>query len=475
MAARRRNTGAAKKPTFDKSLLTVTTSLGSLKLIPLAIPIFLELLFNHLIGTVSTAILSGYSDEAVVATGSVNIVFSLCVLFFAGISTGASVVISNFIGAEKLEDAKKAAASGAITVGASGLVLASILIGIGPMIATAMNLTGLVRELAIVYMRIRAISLVFSSLTNILLATMRCYGYPRYSVVTGMVKNVCNAFFSYLAVYVMKSPSLSGVRGVALGHILSEIICLSIVIVLFCRLKLGMRRPESFSSFFSLAKRIFAIGIPTCISGSMYTLSQIVTNSFAQLLPWPAPAAKIYCGNILSYAYLFSSGVGQANALMAGRLYGAKRYEHADRLNKMLIHFTIPVNLTISLAILLLRRSLLSMFTDSEEIYAIALGVLLVDIIIEQARAISHVYEYSLRSTKYVMPTMIVTLISAWVFSVGAAYALSLPLGLGLVGFYIGLACDEWVRAIFTYNRWKKRIGTLAREQREEEASLQNT
>lgn len=412
-------------------------------------------------------ILSGYSDEAVVATGSVNIVFSLCVLFFTGISTGASVIISNLIGAENLTDAKRAATAGVLSVGALGILFASVLIGVGPFIATAMNLTGTVFELAVIYMRIRALSLIFSSIANVLLAILRCYGYPRYSVMIGMVKNICNAFFSYLAVYVMKNPMLSGVRGVALGHILSEIICLVIVIILFKRLRIGLCRPETINSFFALTKRIFAIGIPTCISSTMFTMTQIVTNSFAQLLGLEAAAAKIYCANILSYAYLFSSSVGNANALMAGRLYGAKRYEHADRLNKMLVCLTIPVNLLISLTILLLRKPLLSMFTDSEEIFAIALGVFIVDIFVEQARAISHVYEYSLRSTKYVWPTMIVTLISAWVLSVGAAYCLSLPLSLGLVGFYIGLALDEWVRAIFTFNRWKWRIRTL---QRSEEA-----
>lgn len=435
-----------------------------MNLITLAIPIFLEFVFNHLIGTVSTVILSGYSDEAVVATGSVNIVFSLCILFFTGISTGASVVISNLIGAEKVEDAKKAASTGVLAVGALGILFSATLIGIGPLIATAMNLTGTVFELAVVYMRIRAVSLLFTSASNVLLAILRCYGFPRYSVMIGMVKNVCNAFFSYLAVYVMKKPMLSGVRGVALGHILSEIICLTIVTVLFSRLRIGLRRPETMQSFFSLTKRIFAIGIPTCISSTMFTMTQIVTNSFAQLLGLEAAAAKIYCANILSYAYLFSSSVGHANALLAGRLYGAKRYEHADRLNKMLVHFTIPVNLLISLCILLLRKPLLSMFTDSEEIFFIALGVFVVDIFVEQARAISHVYEYSLRSTKYVWPTMIVTLISAWALSVGAAYVLSLPLSLGLIGFYIGLALDEWVRASFTFFRWKWRIRTLQSE-----------
>ncbi len=429
---------------------------------PLAIPIFLELIFNHLLGMVSTVVLSGYSDEAVVATGSVNIVFSLCVLFFSGLSTGASVVISNLIGAEKLGDAKRAGGSAVVFLGLVGIGFSSLLLLIAPLLVTLMNLTGLVRELALAYMRIRAVSLIFSSLTNVLLATMRCYGYPRYSVLIGAIKNICNLLCSIYAVYYAKNPMLVGVRGVALGHIVSEIVSLCLVILFFARLKLGISRPERARDFLGTAKRILAIGIPTCISGGAYTLSQIVTNSFAQLLPWPAPAAKIYCSNILSYAYLFSSGCGHANALMAGRLHGAGRHEQADRLNKMLAHFTVPVNLLISVSIVALRIPLLSLFTEEKEIFAIALGVFLVDILTEQARAISHIYEYSLRSTGDVMPTMLTTLASCWIFSVALAYFLAIPLGLGLVGFYIGLACDEWVRAIFTFFRWKYRISVLA-------------
>jgi len=80
---------------------------------------------------------------------------------------------------------------------------------------------------------------------------------------------------------------------------------------------------------------------------------------------------------------------------------------------------------------------------------------LLVDILTEQARAVSHVYEYALRATGDVTPTMIVTLISCWVFSVGLAYVLSIVCKMGLIGCWIGLAIDEWIRAAYTYYRWK--------------------
>lgn len=452
-----------KEPVYDRKLFTVTTSLGSLNLIELAIPIFLELVFNNLIGTVSTTVLSGYSQEAVVAAGTVNIVFSLFIVFFSSVATGASVVISNMIGAEELYGARKACFSAIVLFGALGIISGGFMFLFSSVLVTWMNLTGTVYTLAVLYVRVKAGSLVFIALSNVMLAIMRCYGYPKYTVGTGMIKNICNLFCSVYAVEFAEKEWLMGVSGVAYGSVFSELLCLVIVVFMFVRLKLKISRTVEKGEFWRLVRRIIGIGIPTCISNASFTLSQIVTNSFAVLLGIHAVSGKIYFANILCYAYLFSSGVGNANALMAGRLYGAGRYEHADRLNRMLVRFTVPANLIASLGILVLRVPLLKLFTDNTMIMEMAVGIFLVDIIAEQARAFSHVYEYSLRSTGDVTLTMIVTLISGWVFGVGFAYYLSIPAGLGLIGCYIGLAIDESIRGIFTYFRWKYRIRMLKR------------
>ena len=85
--ARRHNTGEkGSKRLFESACLTVTTSLGSLNLVTLAVPILVEMIFNNLIGTVSTAVLSGYSEEAVAATGTVNIVLTLFAILFSSLA-----------------------------------------------------------------------------------------------------------------------------------------------------------------------------------------------------------------------------------------------------------------------------------------------------------------------------------------------------------------------------------------------------
>ena len=78
-----------------QDVLTVTNSMGSLNLIKLAIPMFFEVIFNFLIGTVSTIVLSGYSDDAAAATGMASIVMNLFSILFTGIAGGCSVLVSN--------------------------------------------------------------------------------------------------------------------------------------------------------------------------------------------------------------------------------------------------------------------------------------------------------------------------------------------------------------------------------------------
>ena len=434
----------------------MTTSLGSLKLVSLAVPIFVELVFNNLIGTVSTAVLSGYSEEAVAATGTVNIIFTLFVILFASIATGASVIISNLIGAERLKKAEGACFTATVQVVGISLLFLGLMYWSAPALIGWLQLTGTVYELALLYFRIRISGLPVMGLSAVFLAVMRCYGHPKSSVAIGVITNVFNVLFSVYAVYYAKEPVLTGVSGVAIGCVLSQLIGLCFGILLMQRAGVHIGKPASFGEFRQIFAKILVIGIPACISGGSFTLSQLITNSFAVMLGLHAVSGKIYFSTILNYAYLFSSSIGHANSLLIGRLYGARRLDHAEKLNRMLVRITSPLNLTVSLLIVFLRRPLLSLFTDNAAILQMAQGILLVDILTEQARAVSHVYEYALRAAGDVTPTMIVTLVSCWLFSVGLAYVLSIVCEMGLIGCWIGLAIDEGIRAVYTWCRWKK-------------------
>ena len=448
------------KPTLKKSsnsiseLLTVTTSLGSLNLIKLAIPMFFEYIFNFLISTVSAIVLSGHSQDAFNAALSAGKVITLFMVFLSGISTGGSVLVSNLIGAECIEKVKKACFSLIMLLTGIGVVFTVILYVAAPNIATWMNLTGEANELAIIYMRIRAMELTFKAVYTILIALMRCYGYTKIAVTIGVITNILNLLCSIYAVHYATVPFLSGVSGVALGSALSQIVGCGIAFVMFRAYKIKIAFPENFKEFFAFTKRALYLGIPTCIANGSYNIAQIITTSFASGLHEDVLTAKGVLDSIVCYSYVFGMSVAMANSLLIGRLYGAGNFDHARKLNKTLVKITVPANMLVSVLIIILREPLLSLFTDNESIIKMAFSILLIDIIAEGARGVSHLYEASLRAANDVTLTMVVTIVSGWVFSVGLGSILAVTCNLGLMGFWIALVMDEIVRAVYTYFRW---------------------
>jgi Na+-driven multidrug efflux pump len=139
---------------------------------------------------------------------------------------------------------------------------------------------------------------------------------------------------------------------------------------------------------------------------------------------------------------------------MTGIRFGAGELECADKMNKKLVRLTSVFNLAVSLAILLLHRPLVSVFTDTEAIISLSVGVFLVDTLTEHGRAISHVYEQSLRACTDVWFVMIATVISCWALSIGLAYVFSITFNMGLLGCYVGLMADELMRGVITRIRW---------------------
>jgi len=435
-------------------MLSVTTSLGTVNLVSLALPMFLENVFGVLLGTVNTAVLSGYSEDAVAATGAVMPLINMFSLLFSVIAIGATVVVSNDIGAEKLSRAAKTTFSAVTLCTVAGLLCGVLLAVFASPIVRCMNLEGVVYEEALLYFRVRMAALVVSAASSVMFALLRCYGHPRSTIIAGVTSNICNLFLSIYVVYYATNPWVMGVRGIALAVVVGQVVSLGIAVIAFIHTAVPMERP-TMREFPRLIGSVLRIGLPTGLSSGSFTISQVITNSFVAVLGPAALSAKVYYTNILNYAYLFSVSVGSANSLLVGRLCGAGRYEQANALNRAVVKVTIVVNFLVSLFIVLLRAPLLALFTDNTWIIEASLGIFLVDIITEQARAVSQVYEYALRAAGDVLFTLKILLVSCWVFSVGLACALSIPLGWGLIGCWIGLALDETVRAVSTVYRWR--------------------
>ena len=439
---------------FDKELFTVTSSVGTVSLFSLTMPLMFENIMNRLQGMVNTAVLSFYSETAVAAVGAVNTVIAVILLIGTVIAMGATVVVSNHIGAESIKEAEEASFALLLTGIVLSLFMTPVLLLFSRQIISLLNLKGDIYLQALTYFNIRIAFISFSILTSCVLALLKCYGYPKFTFIIGFLTNLINLLLNIYVVFFPQYSPITGVKGVAYSCCVSNVIGLAASVYILLRVKIKITMPCSFKELSSHIRRILYIGGPGGISSAAFTFSQMVTTSFVAQIGDYALSAKVYYENILGFVYLFSVGAGNANALLIGRRYGAGEFDLATKMNRHLTHLTVLVNLCASLSVLILHRPLVGIFTDNEMIIALSVSIFAIDIITEQARAISHVYEYALRATGDVIFFMVVLTASCWVFSIGLAYFLAIPCKMGLIGCYIGLAADESVRGIVSYLRW---------------------
>ena len=94
-------------------------------------PIFIELLFFTLLGTVDTIMLSNYSDTAVGSVGIANRILFLFAIVVNVLALGIGVVSAQYLGANQEQKAKDTVVTGVLGNFVLGIILSIIVMFFG--------------------------------------------------------------------------------------------------------------------------------------------------------------------------------------------------------------------------------------------------------------------------------------------------------------------------------------------------------
>ena len=206
---------------YDKSLSRIETPQGTLTLVSVFLPFFVEMLLTNSMGTVNTLVLSHYSDEAVASVGAANQLMGMIFTFYTVISTGASIFISHRLGAKQKEAASDAAFTSIFCGLALSLVVGTVLSLFAHRLMEMMQLSGQVLEDAAVYFRICISFSFFQALISSISAIFRSYGLPRIAVWVSLFMNFLNAVLNVIVIFRPFETPLHGVSGIAITNVIS--------------------------------------------------------------------------------------------------------------------------------------------------------------------------------------------------------------------------------------------------------------
>ena len=163
-------------------------------------PLFIELALHMGIGIIATFMLSHYSDAAAAGVGVANQLLNIFILVFTVTSIGATVLISQNLGAGRLKNARQLSRS---VFGLNfwfGIVVAVIVFLFGEQLLHLFDIQGKVFDYGLTFVRICGISLFFESISLALSAILRSHGYTKESMVVTVVMDFISIGGNILAI-----------------------------------------------------------------------------------------------------------------------------------------------------------------------------------------------------------------------------------------------------------------------------------
>lgn len=434
-------------------------SVKKLSFVAITWPIFIETLLRMFLGNVDTFMLSHYSDNAVGAVGIANQVNFMLMLIYAVSSTGILITISQYLGANQRKKAVEAANTALLLNFIFGLILSGGIVIFAKPLLRLINTPVELMDYASTYLRIVGSVSFIQALLTTTAAIIRSFGKTKVSMYVTMGMNIVNVIGNSLFLYGFFGLPVLGVTGVAISTAVSQTLAFFLVFFVIMK-KIDIK--ISFKSLFSfrkdLAKQIIAIGLPSAAESGAYQVSQLVITAMINTMGAIAVSTKIYTMNILWFVMLFGISLGQGTQIIVGHHVGARENDRAYKACLRSLKVSLVIAAIMSTVIAVFGKTLVSILTSNEDIIQMAGKLLWYSILLELGRVFNLVVVNALKASGDATFPAVAGIISPWFTSVLFCYLLGIKMNWGLVGVWIGLMSDEWLRGVIALYRWKTRI-----------------
>jgi putative MATE family efflux protein len=394
----------------------------------------------------------------VAALGVSNQVILFFLIAFNFIGIGTSVVITHHLGARDRAGADQIATSAiAVNTWLGAAFSAAVYFGAFPMLRL-MQLPGSLMEYALPFLSLMGGTLFMESMNISISAVLRAHGHTRDAMLVTLGQNILNVVGNWITLFGLFGCPRLGVLGVALSGVFSRFLaCLALWILLDYHTHLRLRALDFVTISFQRVRRILHIGLPAAGEQICYWSAFLTVTTFIARMGPESLTVQSYALTIQRTGMLFSFSIGLGTEILIGHLVGAGQYEDAYRKLLRSLRTGFIIVSCVMVLVAAFAPLLLGLFTRNLAIIAAGTVLLRLSVILEPGRVFNVVVISSLRATGDVGFPIQMAALSMWCVWVPLAYFLGLRLGLGLVGVWIAMITDEWLRGLLMYWRWKKR------------------
>lgn len=421
----------------------------------LIVPLMLEQLLAVSVGMVDTLMVAQSGESAVAGVALVDNINRLIIQMMAALATGGAVVCSQYIGSRKEKAAKKSSAQLEVVLLFFSIIMMLLcLIFTKPLLAAIFGkVTKEVMDCAVLYFMVTSVSYPFLGLYNAGAAIFRSVGNSKISMNISIIMNIVNVVCNAIFVFGFKWS----VFGVAFATLLSRVVAgiIMSVNVMMDKNSIRFEKLSDLKPEFGMVGKILTIGIPSGIENAMFQVGKLMVVSMVATFGTAATAANSVGYTIIDFANIPGSAIGLALITVVGQCIGAGEDKQAVMYTKKLVRWAYYGDWICNAILFTFAGFFASWFNLSGEAVDIATLVLRCFSVTSLfIWPLSFTISNSLRAAGDVNYTMLVSIFSMWLFRVGSSYVLGVIFNLGVLGIWIGMFIDWFVRSVFFLGRF---------------------
>lgn len=338
-------------------------------------PILFGTFFQQLYNTADAMVVGRFVGKQALAAvgGSTSTLINLLVGFFVGLSSGATVVISQFYGARKADKVHWAVHTSIAFSVIGGIIFMIVGLVGSPWALEAMKTPEDVMGHSVVYIRIYFLGIIVNLVYNMGAGILRAVGDSRRPLYFLIASCLTNIILDVLLVAVLGM----GVAGAALATISSQL--LSAVLVVRALMKTDDMYKLEWKKVRidrRMLQRIVRIGIPAGMQSVMYNISNVIIQAGVNTLGTDNVTAWATYGKVDGLYWMMINALGISATTFVGQNFGAGRM---DRVRKGAgACMVIGVVLTASVGVVLYNGGhlLVELFTTDQQVQAISMDLL---------------------------------------------------------------------------------------------------
>lgn len=346
------------------------------RLLAFFFPIMLGTLFQQLYNTVDTVVVGQFVGTQALAAvgGSAAHILNLIIGFFVGLSSGATVIVSQFFGADDGEGVSKAVHTAMALAVICGAVMTVLGLLLAPAMLEWMNTPEDTMADSTLYLRIVFMAMIPSMIYNVESSIQRAVGdskRPLYFLIICCIVNVVLDLVFVLGLNM-------GVAGVALATAIAQIVSAVLVCLSLGRAQASYRLElKKVRADVGLLRQTVHIGLPAGLQSVMYALSNMIITTTINSFGTSTVAAWVALGKVDGMFWMILGAFGVSIMTFVGQNYGARRYDRVRKSLHVCVGLSLAASWIFSALFLLFGRQIYRLFTTEAEVLEIAVKMMI--------------------------------------------------------------------------------------------------